>query len=258
LYALDKLHKSKIRNVIVCGRRGPEHVSFTAPELRDLPKLENTDVIIDINEIEKAQKRMEVQSEIEKELRNNLEAMRLIAENEKKGVERKLEIKFFATPIEIRGNGKVEEVFFDINQIEADDKVVTSGKGFSIKCGLVVTAIGYEVGEFASIPLENGRIANIGGKVEHNLYVVGWAKRGPVGVIGTNKSDAADVVELIISELKEPKNTNGISDLLKSGHEVIDQNGWERINASEILSGEPYGKPRIKEVDRKKMIQLSK
>jgi ferredoxin/flavodoxin---NADP+ reductase len=257
-HALAKLHQSNIRTVIICGRRGPEHASFTSPELRDLPKLEKTDVYIDLNEIEKAQVRVEAAGEVEKELRNNLEAMRLIAEHEKKGVARKLEIKFLATPLEIKGNGKVEGVVFGINQVEADDKITSSNKTFSVKCGLVITAIGYEVGEFAGVPVENGRITNIGGKVEHNLYVVGWAKRGPNGVIGTNKSDAADVVDLLISELKEPKNTNGISDLLKSGHEVIDQAGWEKINASEILSGEPHGKPRIKEGDWNKLVTLGK
>jgi ferredoxin--NADP+ reductase len=257
-HALAKLHQSKIRKVIICGRRGPEHAAFTAPELRDLPKLEHTDVYIDLTEIEKAQVRAEASGEVEKELRNNLEAMRLIAEHEKKGVERKLEIKFLATPVEIKGNGKVEEVVFGINEVEADDKIISTGKTFSIKCGLVVSAIGYEVGEIAGAPVENGRITNIGGHVEHNLYVVGWAKRGPVGVIGTNKSDAADVVDLLISELKEPKESNGITELLKSGHEVIDQAGWEKINASEILSGEPHGKPRIKEVDWKRLISLGR
>jgi ferredoxin/flavodoxin---NADP+ reductase len=257
-HALAKLHQSNIRTVIICGRRGPEHASFTSPELRDLPKLERTDVYIDLNEIEKSLVRVEAAGEVEKELRNNLEAMRLIAENEKKGVARKLEIKFLATPLEIKGNGKVEEVVFGINQVEADDKITSTDKTFSVKCGLVITAIGYKVGEFTGVSIENGRITNIGGKVEHNLYVVGWAKRGPNGVIGTNKSDAADVVDLLISELKEPKDTNGISDLLKSGHEVIDQAGWEKINASEILSGEPHGKPRIKEVDWKVLVSLGR
>jgi ferredoxin/flavodoxin---NADP+ reductase len=257
-HALAKLHQSSIRTVIICGRRGPEHASFTSPELRDLPKLENTDVYIDLNEIEKAQARVETTGEVEKELRNNLEAMRLIAEHQKKGVARKLEIKFLATPLEIKGNGKVEEVVFGVNQVEVDDKITSTDKTFAIKCGLVITAIGYEVGEFAGVPIENSRVTNIGGKVEHNLYVVGWAKRGPNGVIGTNKSDAADVVDLLISELKEPKDSNGISDLLKSGYEVIDQAGWEKINASEILSGEPHGKPRIKEVDWKVLVSLGR
>jgi ferredoxin--NADP+ reductase len=258
VHALTKFHQSKIRNVIICGRRGPEHAAFTAPELRDLPKLKYTDVCIDSTEVKKSQARVEKLTEVEKELRNNLEAMRLIAELEKKGVERILEIKFLATPIEIRGNTKVEEVVFGINRVEAEDKITSTGKTFTIKCGLVVSAIGYEVGEFAGVPVENGKIKNVGGHVAHNVYVVGWAKRGPVGVIGTNKSDAADVVDLLISELNEPKAGNDITDLLKSGHEVIDQSGWEKINASEILSGEPLGKPRVKEVDWKRLINLGR
>ena len=97
-HALTKLKQSNIRNVIICGRRGPEHAAFTAPELRDLPKLENTDVYIDADQINQAASRIEQLGEVEKDLRNNLEAMRLIAEHDKKGVDRKLEIKFLANP----------------------------------------------------------------------------------------------------------------------------------------------------------------
>ena len=254
-YALTKLKQSNIRCVIICGRRGPEHAAFTSPELRDLPKLENTDVYIDAEQINQAASRIEQIGEIEKDLRNNLEVMRLIAEHDKKGVDRKLEIKFLANPKEIKGNGKVSEVIFTINEVK-DGKVVSTDKTFSIKTGLVITAIGYDAVEYQGIKIEKGRIANIAGHVEHNLYVTGWAKRGPTGVIGTNKSDSADVVELIIKNLKEPKQSEGITALLKSAHEVIDQTGWEKINAAEVISGELAGKPRIKEVDWKRLISL--
>lgn len=254
-HALVKFKKSKIRKVIICGRRGPEHAAFTAPELRDLPKLENTDVYIDTKQINQAALRIEQLGEVEKDLRNNLEAMRLIAEHNKKGVDRKLEIKFLANPKEIKGSGKVSEVIFTINEVK-DGKVVATDKTFSIKTGLVITAIGYDAVEYQGIKIEKGRIANIAGHVEHNLYVTGWAKRGPTGVIGTNKSDSADVVELIIKNLKEPKQSEGITALLKSAHIVIDQTGWEKINASEVISGELAGKPRIKEVDWKRLISL--
>lgn len=254
-HALVKFKQSKIRKVIICGRRGPEHAAFTAPELRDLPKLENTDVYIDAEQINQAASRIEQMGEVEKDLRNNLEAMRLIAGHDKKGVDRKLEIKFLANPKEIKGSGKVSEVIFTINEVK-DGKVVATDKTFSIKTGLVITAIGYDAVEYQGIKIEKGRIANIAGHVEHNLYVTGWAKRGPTGVIGTNKSDSADVVELIIENLKEPKQSEGITALLKSAHEVIDQTGWEKINASEVISGELAGKPRIKEVDWKRLISL--
>ena len=254
-HALVKLKQSKIRTVIICGRRGPEHAAFTTPELRDLPKLENTDVYIDSKQIEEAIKRIEEKDEVEKDLRNNIEAMKAIEGHEKKRVARKLEIKFLSTLIEIKGNGKVQEIVFQKNKVESG-KVIATSERFSVKTGLVITAIGYEPIEYPGISIENGRITNIAGHVDHNVYAVGWAKRGPTGVIGTNKSDSNDVVDLIIENLKEPKTSEGITGLLKSGHEVIDQIAWEKINASEVISGEIAGKPRVKEVDWDKLVKL--
>ena len=256
-HALAKLKQSNIRTVIICGRRGPEHAAFTAPELRDLPKLENTDVFIDSKQIEDAIKRISELDEIEKDLKNNIEAMRLIAEQQKKEVSRKLEIKFLSAPVEIKGDGKVTEIVFTVNKVEGG-KVVATKDTFSIKTGLVVTAIGYDSIEYPGVSIESGRISNIAGHVEHNVYVTGWAKRGPTGVIGTNKSDSNDVVDLVIESLKEPKTSEGITALLKSGHEVIDQIAWEKINASEVISGEIAGKPRVKEVDWKQLISLGR
>ena len=256
-HALMRLKQSNIRTVIICGRRGPEHAAFTAPELRDLPKLENTDVFIDPKQIEKAIKHIEGMEEVEKDLKNNIEAMKTIAEHKKKDVPRKLEIKFLSTPLEIKGKGKVEEVVFQKNKVE-NGKVVATSETFSVKTGLVITAIGYDSIEYPGIRIENGRITNIAGHVEHNVYAVGWAKRGPTGVIGTNKSDSNDVVDSILENLKEPKTSEGITVLLKSGHEVIDQIAWEKINASEVISGEIAGKPRLKEADWKQLISLGR
>jgi len=254
-HAIAILKSSKIRKVIICGRRGPEHAAFTAPELRDLLKLEHTDVYIDQAQIYEANLRIEKMGEVEKDLKNNLEAMRLISQNSNKDVERRLEIQFLAAPIEIKGDSKVEEIVFARNEIK-NGKAVASGTTFSIKAGLVVSAIGYECAEYPGVKIENGRIANFAGHVEQNVYVTGWAKRGPVGVIGTNKSDSLDVVDLIISNLKKPKKTSSIEQLLRSGHQIIDQLGWEKINASEVISGELAGKPRIKEVDWKRLVSL--
>jgi ferredoxin--NADP+ reductase len=256
-HALKKLKQSNIRTVVISGRRGPEHAAFTAPELRDLPKLENTDVYIDSKQIEEAIKHIEEMDEVEKDLKSNIEAMKAIAEHKKKGVARKLEIKFLSTPIEIKGNGKVEEIVFQKNKVESG-KVIATNDIFSIRTGIVITAIGYDSIEYPGVTIETGRVSNIAGHVEHNVYVVGWAKRGPTGVIGTNKSDSTDVVDLIIENLKEPKISEGITALLKSGHEVIDQTAWEKINASEVISGEIAGKPRVKEVEWRRLISLGR
>jgi ferredoxin--NADP+ reductase len=256
-HALAKLKQSQIRTVIICGRRGPEHAAFTAPELRELPKLENTDVYIDSKQIQDAKSRIASLSEIEKDLKNNLEAMKLISDHSKKGAERKLEIKFLVAPIEFKGKNKIEEIVIAQNKVE-NGKVIANGGKFSIKCGLVISAIGYDSVEYPGITIKNGRINNIAGHIEHNLYTTGWAKRGPTGVIGTNKSDSNDVVELIIENLKKPKLSEGITSLLKSSHEVIDQLAWKKINTTEVISGEIVGKPRKKEVSWKKLISLGR
>jgi len=256
-HALLALKQSNIRTVIICGRRGPEHAAFTAPELRDLPKLNNTDVYIDLQQVNSATIRNAEIVDTEKDLRNILEAMKLIAEHSKKGVNRKLEIKFLAQPLEIKGQDKVSEVIFSVNKVIGKN-VITTDQTFSIQAGLVITAIGYDAVEYHGIKIVDGRIPNIAGHVEHNVYTTGWAKRGPVGVIGTNKSDSNDVVDLMVENLKTPKISEGITALLKPTHEVINQTSWEKINAEEIISGQIFNKPRLKIPNRLKLIQIGR
>ena len=242
-HALEALRGSKIRKVVLSARRGPEHAAFTSPELRDLPKLEHTNVVMHASDINAAIDR--AGDEPEKEVRNNLEAMRLISELEQGKHERSLEFQFLCTPKEFRGNGKVEEVVF----------TTSTGEEKIIKTGLVITAIGYEAEPLTGIPYEKGKVLNSDGHVAENLYVVGWAKRGPSGVIGTNKSDAADVMNLLVAALKEPKPTAELSSLITT-NKVISQSHWESINAAEIAAGEPHGKPRIKAVSREELLRL--
>jgi ferredoxin/flavodoxin---NADP+ reductase len=242
-HAIEALRKSNIRKVVISARRGPEHAAFTSPELRDLPKLEHTNVVMHASDINAALER--AGDEPEKEVRNNLEAMRLISELEHGKHERTLEFQFLCTPKEFRGDGQVEEVVFTTN----------TGEEKIIKTGLVITAIGYEAEPLAGISYEKGRVLNSDGHVSENLYVVGWAKRGPSGVIGTNKSDAADVMNLLVAALKEPKPTAKLSSLITTNR-VISQSHWESINAAEIAAGEPHGKPRIKAVSREELLRL--
>jgi ferredoxin--NADP+ reductase len=245
-HALDLLHKSNIRKVFITGRRGAEFAAFTAPELRDLPKLENTDVFISEEEIALAQKNAEAKGEIDKHVTSNLEAMKVVAQNPKQGRERSLEFLFSHTPKEIIGDGKVEAI-----------KYSTPSGDVTIPCDLVITAIGYESEAIAGINYEKGKIANVDGRVSgSNIYAVGWAKRGPSGVIGTNKSDAADVVSLLISDLKEPKNNGDITDLIAGGHKIVDQAYWVRINEAEIAAGADRGKPRVKAVSVPDLLRL--
>jgi ferredoxin--NADP+ reductase len=231
-HAIDAFRKSSIRKVYIAIRRGPEYAAFTSPELRDLPKLEHTNVVVGEDEISAAIAR--VGETAEKDVKSNLDAMLFIAQNQKTEHERTIEFLFSHTPKQIQGNGKVEGVVFS-----------TSAAEVTIKCGLVVTAIGYNALDIPGVPFENGKVVNIDGRVKGNMYVVGWAKRGPSGVIGTNKSDASAVIELLRQDLKEPKNKSDVTELLQ-GKTVVTQKDWEAINAAEIAAGEPLSKPRRK------------
>ena len=242
-HAITAFKESAIRNVVISARRGPEHAAFTSPELRELPKLEHTNVIIEKSDIEAALSR--VGEAPEKDVKSNLDAMLLIAEQEPTNHARTMKFQFLATPIEIKGANRVEEVVF---------KRTGTNETFSIQCGLVITAIGYEAASLEGIPYEKGKVVNVDGRVEENLYVVGWAKRGPSGVIGTNKSDAADVMKLLVEDLKAPKNAGDVSEII-AHNKVVTQMHWQAINEAEIAAGEPVGKPRRKAVTREELFK---
>jgi len=239
-HAIDAFKKSNIRKVYISARRGPEHAAFTSPELRDLPKLEHTNVIINKSDIDAAIVR--AGDAPEKDVKSNLDAMLLIAENPKSEHERTMQFLFQHTPKEILGTDRVEGVVFS-----------TPNGDVTIKCGLVITAIGYHAHSIDGIPYENGKVVNNDGRVNDNMYVVGWAKRGPSGVIGTNKSDAAAVMELLVEDLKTPKNAGDISELL-THQVVVSQQHWQKINEAEVAAGEPHGKPRKKSITREELL----
>ena len=243
-HAIDALKASSVRTVIISARRGAEHAAFTSPELRELPKLEHTNVIIEKKDIDAALAR--VGENAEKDVKSNLDAMALIAEQVPVGHERTMKFQFLATPKEIRGEGKVEEILF--TKTGSDEE-------FSIKCGLVITAIGYEASPIPGIKFEGGKVVNTDGRVEDSVYVVGWAKRGPSGVIGTNKSDSSDVMKLLVEDLQTPKTAGDITELLGDAV-IVTQSHWEAINAAEIAAGEPHGKPRRKAVESDELLSL--
>jgi ferredoxin--NADP+ reductase len=242
MHAIEALRKSNIRKVYICARRGAEHAAFTSPELRELPDLEHTNVIIEKSEIEGAISR--AGAEPEKHVKSNLDAMLNIASNDSYPHNRTMEFLFQHVPTSINGIGKVDSVTFKTPEGEK-----------TIDCGLVISAIGYTPKPEENIPVESGKVLNTDGFVNENLYVVGWAKRGPSGVIGTNKSDAADVMKLLVDNLSDkPKGKFNLSKELAA--QVVTQSTWEKINTAEIAAGEKVGKPRLKAVSREELLGL--
>jgi len=241
-HAIAALKKSSVRDVYISARRGPEHAAFTSPELRELSKLEHTNVIMDIEDVNAAIVR--AGDSPEKDVKSNLDAMLLIASAEPKNHERTMHFLFQHTPKEILGTERVEGITYS-----------TPTGDVTVKCGLVITAIGYHAAGVEGVAYENGKVVNTDGRVKENIYVVGWAKRGPSGVIGTNKSDAAAVIELLVADLTAAKNNGDISDLL-TNQIVIDQNAWQKINEAEVAAGEAKGKPRVKSATRSELFAL--
>ena len=234
-HAIAALKQSKIRKVYICARRGAEFAAFTAPELRELKDLAHTNVLINQQTIKDAVFR--AGENPEKHVKSNLDAMTVISELPQTNHERSMQFEFGWVPTEIKGNGKVEEVIFN------------EGK-HSIKCGLVISAIGYTSKEITGIEFKN-----TDGFISGNTYIVGWAKRGPSGVIGTNKSDAAEVMNLLLSKLGQPKEKFDLNSMLPN-KKIVTQEVWEQINAAETAKGEAVGKPRVKAVNLEELLSL--
>ena len=240
-HAIAAFKNSNIRKVYICARRGAEFAAFTSPELRELPDLEHTNVIISKDEIEGAIAR--VGAEPEKHVKSNLDAMLNIASNETHPHERTMEFLFQHVPTSINGTDKVESVTFKTPEGEK-----------TINCGLVISAIGYQPKTAEGLNVAGSKLTNTDGHISENLFVVGWAKRGPSGVIGTNKSDAADVMKQLVEKLPaNPKSDFDLSTVLNAA--FITQAIWERINQAEISAGEPLGKPRKKLVSVENLLK---
>jgi ferredoxin--NADP+ reductase len=233
-HSLKALHTSNIRSVDIVARRGAERVAFTSSELRDLQHIASVDVKIRMNDIERAIER--AGESIEKHVQSNLDTMKMIAGKSESDYPRSLRFLFEHRPLNINGDGRVESVTFN------------TPKGLvEVPCDLVITAIGYAPTDFSGLSLEADHYDNEDGWIRDNLYVVGWAKRGPQGVIGSNKSDATKVMTQLVNSLASRKsNVDVLAQLLKRGVRVVLQHDWDTINATEIKNGNKLGRPRLK------------
>jgi ferredoxin--NADP+ reductase len=266
-HALEALRASMIKEAIICARRGPEHAAFTASELRDLLDLDATDPIIDADAITAALARTSAWPEVPKDVRQNLEAFKTIAERHSQGRAKRIEIRFFLAPREIIGNDRVEGIVLGINAFVGGE-IKDTGESIMIPCGLVVSAVGYTTKALGGLEFVKGAIKNVEGRVLQangdaiaGLYCVGWAKRGPSGVIGTNKHDASDVVEKLLTDISahEAKGSDADFDaiLIKRGIVVVNLGQWRKINDAELSAGESAGRPRGKIVTTDEMIRAA-
>ncbi|HEY7966370.1 MAG TPA: FAD-dependent oxidoreductase [Solirubrobacteraceae bacterium] len=257
-HALDALASSGVREVVVIARRGPAQAAFTNPELRELGELVDADVIVD--EAEMGSGAALDDPSADPTARRNVEILREYSARAPSGRRKRVELRFLLSPLELRGEGRVESVLLARNVLEegADGalRARASEELVELDAGAVFRAIGYRGTPLSDVPFdtERGLIANEGGRVRRGEYVVGWAKRGPSGVIGTNKKDANETVDALLEDLgagrlldPAPISDAALEDWVrKCQPDLVDYRRWVAIDRHERGRGEPHGRPRIK------------
>jgi ferredoxin/flavodoxin---NADP+ reductase len=263
--AIEAIAGAPIKEIVMVGRRGPVQAAWTTPELKELGELAGADVIVDPAELE-----LDPASEAElaesSAAQRNLEVLRDYAAREPEGKPKRLVLRFGVSPVEIRGDGRVEQVELVRNRLEADASgrvaAVPTDERETFPAGLVLRSVGYRGVPIPDVPFDEtrGTIRNEGGRAlddagEHvpGLYCTGWIKRGPSGVIGTNKKDATETVALLLEDVEAGRlvaaghTADEIDALLdERGVARVEYDGWAAIDTHERGRGEEQGRPRVK------------
>jgi ferredoxin--NADP+ reductase len=248
--AIDAFVNAGIREIVMVGRRGPAQAAFTTPELQELGELAGADVIVDSSDLEGAEPH-DTNSE------RNLAVLREYAAREPEGKPKRLVLRFLLSPVAITGEGRVEAIELGRNRLEADAagalRAIATDERETLSTGIVFRSVGYRGVALPGVPFDEGTgtVPNDRGRVAPGVYVAGWIKRGPSGVIGTNKKDASETVELLVEDLRDaPRKGRSAAEveavLLDRGVQLVAYEGWTSIDELERAAGEPLGRPRVK------------
>jgi len=248
-YAAEAIQSSPITDVYIIGRRGPIEAKFTNVELREMGKLEHCVSLVDPAQLPEEVGDFDLSDRDKRLKERNLNTLKEFAECKPDDKAKRVHFVFYASPVEVLGGDRVEGLKLEQTKIE-DGRAVGTGEFFEIDCGLVIPAIGYRGTSVEGAPFDERRciVPNDDGRVEDGLYAVGWIKRGPTGVIATNRPDgeaaAAHILEDIQSGQK-PGRTAIEKHLAERDVQVVDIAGWEKIEAVENESAKPPA-PRLK------------
>jgi ferredoxin/flavodoxin---NADP+ reductase len=281
-HALEALRRSRIQEVVVLGRRGPAQAAFTSSELRELGHLDGVALNVDPEEVKLdplSQRWIEEQGTFT--ARKNVDLLRGFAARPKgPDARRGIVLRFLRSPVEIRGAGRVEAVDIRRNRLgrsddgtlrprPADDEVE------SIECGLVLRSVGYRAVPLPGVPFDErsfilpnhrGRVLAVDGTPLRGVYAVGWIKRGPTGILGTNKRDAEETVRCLAEDLASgslppPPNPGraAIDALLAERKpDLVTIEGWRAIDAYEVAKGRKARRPRVKLASRDELLAAAK
>ena len=273
-HALDSLRPCGVEEVVVLGRRGPLQTAFTTLELRELGDLEGVDVIVDPAQLEGVTD--EDAAAAGKTAKQNINVLRDYAQRDARPGHRRIVLRFMTSPIEIKGEDRVERIVLGRNELVTDENGRVSAKDTGereeLPVQLVVRSVGYRGVPTPGLPFDDktATIPNTAGRVDgsRNEYVVGWIKRGPTGVIGTNKKDSQETVDTLLAELDRAKeggladlpddHADKLADWLASRQpKLVTSAHWEIIDRHERAAGEPHGRPRVKLPNLTELLRIS-
>jgi ferredoxin/flavodoxin---NADP+ reductase len=273
-HALESLRPRGVEEVVVIGRRGPLQTAFTTLELRELADLENVDVVVDPADFENISE--EDAAAVGKVCKQNIKVLKGYVGKELRPGHRRIVFRFQTSPIEIAGGERVEKIVLGHNELVADDdgwvSAKDTGEREELPVQLVVRSVGYRGVATPGLPFDEkrGTIPNTDGRIDgsRNEYVVGWIKRGPSGVIGTNKKDSQDTIDTLIADLTAAgeagladfgaDHADKLTDWLASHQpKLVTDAHWKLIDDHERSAGEPHGRPRVKLANVAKLLHIS-
>ena len=276
--ALEALRSSRVRTIYLLGRRGPAQAAFTNPELKELGELPLADVVVRAEDLEMdPATRAALDAAPDREAEKNLKTLHGFLERGVLGRPRRVVLMFRTSPLRIEGEARVERLVVGANRLEAGAtgvQAVPTGQESTLPVGLVFRSVGYRAlpvpgvpfdAQRAIIPNDRGRVLSaVGGGVRAGAYTAGWIKRGPSGVIGTNKPDAVETVTCLLEDansgaLPEPAvaSADAVVALLRDrGVDVVSWRDWQALDAHESGAGAARGAPREKITDIGEMLAI--
>jgi ferredoxin/flavodoxin---NADP+ reductase len=252
--AIEAIGASTVKEIVVVGRRGPAQAAWTTQELKEMGELAGADVKVDPADLEGAVGN-------DTNTQRNLEVLRDFAARPAAGKPVTIRFLFLHSPTAIHGDGKVESIELVRNRLEEQDGRLVAApteEHESLECGLVFRSVGYRGVGLPDVPFDErrGTISNERGRIvgEERAYCAGWIKRGPTGIIGTNKKDAAETVEQLLQDVDSGRVTHrpevtaeAVETLLEErGARAVLYTGWTSIDELERTAGEKLGRPRVK------------
>jgi ferredoxin/flavodoxin---NADP+ reductase len=266
--AIEAINGAGVREILMVGRRGPVQAAFTPPELKELGELAGAEPVVDPRELELDPASLRDLEADRDRARRNYDLLQEYAARAPEGKPRRIVLRFLASPLAILGEDEVEGVEIVRNElVEEDGRIVArpTGEREVVPAGLVLRSVGYKGVPLPGVPFDerSGTIPNDRGRVEgaERTYAAGWIKRGPSGVIGTNKKDATETVDVLLEDaragrLARPRSGATLESLLdERDASYVEYEGWQLIDAVERRAGEPLGRPRVKLHDWEKLLE---